>query len=351
MRFVVHGVLENQTSDPPDALDMHKGYELSDSAAAARRQHRMSPGVIGLHRIAAVNSSVYGLATLLLRVTVFLSIFALRANAQDAIPPAAAGMRLSFSETFHAPLSWCSERCQGEKWRTKYNHSGDTPLSRGLGMSGSESEIFMDPTYLDLGVNPFHIDHGTLSLLIEPASERVKSTVLAAWPSWWGGKKVAPRFTAGMLSTEKSFQQMYGYFEARIKISNVPGTWPAFWLLSLEKPGDEIDVMEILGGRPTRQHMSDHWKVDGQKHDQSKTLDTVDLSNDFHTYGLFWMPDTITYYLDNVEVGRFPNLGLHSPMYLIISMGMDGDWNKTDGYRARPDAHAKMVVQFVKSYR
>ena len=175
MKFVVHGVLENQSSDPCDALDLHKGYELSDSAATARRRPRMSPGVFGLHRIAAVNSSVYGLATVLLRVTVFLSIFALGANAQDTVPPTAAGMRLSFREIFLAPLSWCSERCQTEKWRTKYNHSDDRPLSRGLGMSGSEGEILLDPTYLGLGVTPFHIDHGTLSLLIEPASERVKS--------------------------------------------------------------------------------------------------------------------------------------------------------------------------------
>jgi beta-glucanase (GH16 family) len=97
--------------------------------------------------------------------------------------------------------------------------------------------------------------------------------------------------------------------------------------------------------------MSDHWKVDAQKHDQRKTLDTVELCADFHTYGLLWMADTIAYYLDNVEVGRFQNLGPHSPMHTIISMGMDGDWNKTDGYSTQPDAHAKMVGQFVKSYQ
>ena len=158
-------------------------------------------------------------------------------------------------------------------------------------MSGSEIETFIDPVYLGLGVNPFHIDHGTLSPLAEPTSKRIMSTV-----------------------------------EARIKISNVPGTWP-------ERLGDEIDVMETLGGRPTRQHKSDHRRVDRQKRDQSKTLDKVDLSADFATYGLLWMADTIAHYPDSVEIGRFPNLGLHSPMYLIGSMDMDGDWNKTGGQR------------------
>lgn len=144
------------------------------------------------------------MATMLWRGRVFLSLFVLGAKAQDMIPLAAAGMRQSFSEAFYATLPWCSKRCQGERWRTKYDHSAGTPLSRNLGMSGSEGETFMDPAYLGLGVNSFDIDPGTLSLLIGPVSERAKSTVLAAWPPWWGGKKAAPQFTAGMLSTERS---------------------------------------------------------------------------------------------------------------------------------------------------
>jgi hypothetical protein len=130
------------------------------------------------------------MATMLWRGRVFLSLFVLGAKAQDMIPLAAAGMRQSFSEAFYATLPWCSKRCQGERWRTKYDHSVGTPLSRNLGMSGSEGETFMDPAYLGLGVNSFDIDPGTLSLLIGPVSERAKSTVLAAWPPWWGAKRL-----------------------------------------------------------------------------------------------------------------------------------------------------------------
>jgi hypothetical protein len=134
------------------------------------------------------------MATMLWRGRVFLSLFVLGAKAQDMIPLAAAGMRQSFSEAFYATLPWCSKRCQGERWRTKYDHSAGTPLSRNLGMSGSEGETFMDPAYLGLGVNSFDIDPGTLSLLIGPVSEAAMV----------GGKKVAPQFTAGTLSTERS---------------------------------------------------------------------------------------------------------------------------------------------------
>jgi hypothetical protein len=72
MRLVVHGVLEDYSNDPSDALDMRKRYE-----PAARQRPRMSPGAFGLHRIAAGNNSVCGLATMPWRVTVLLSLFAL----------------------------------------------------------------------------------------------------------------------------------------------------------------------------------------------------------------------------------------------------------------------------------
>ena len=70
----------------------------------------------------------------------------------ESLPPGAKGMVLAFNEPFDKPLSWCSEICLGhQRWRTKYYHSGETPLSRGLGMTGTESEIYMDPRYLSLG--------------------------------------------------------------------------------------------------------------------------------------------------------------------------------------------------------
>ena len=185
--------------------------------------------------------------------------------AHAELPPGAQGMVPAFSETFDKPLSWCSEVCLGQRWRTKYYHSGITPLSRGLGMTGTESEIYMDPGYLLLGVNPFHINKGVLTISTEPASERVKAAVVQAWPSWWSGDRLAPKFTSGALTTEKSYRQLYGYFEANMKVSNVVGAWPAFWLY--EGNGDEIDIMEVLGGRSTRRYMSVH-RVVGVDHQQ-----------------------------------------------------------------------------------
>lgn len=249
--------------------------------------------------------------------------------------PDVSEMHLTFAPTFEQPLSWCSENCEGQTWRTKYFHSDGTPLARGVGQ-GTESEIFMDPEYLGLGINPFMIENETIALLVAPASERVQNAVKAAWPA--NHPKIAPRFTAGMLSTEKSFRQRYGYFEARIRVPNVPGTWPAFWLLGDPKTYDEIDVLELLCGRPTQQHLGHNWGVikDGRKRSAGETLNGPDLSADFHTYGVLWTAQSIVYYRDATEVAHFSNPGLREPMYLILSMGTDGDWNNNKASSQNP---------------
>jgi beta-glucanase (GH16 family) len=38
-------------------------------------------------------------------------------------------------------------------------------------------------------------------------------------------------YLSGMVSTHDRFSQLYGYFEARIKILDIQGFWPAFWLI------------------------------------------------------------------------------------------------------------------------
>jgi len=64
-------------------------------------------------------------------------------------------------------------------------------------------------------------------------------------------------YLSGMVSTHDRFSQLYGYFEARIKLVNGQGFWTAFWLISqlpLDPNPDveyfwppEIDIMENRG--------------------------------------------------------------------------------------------------------
>ena len=38
-------------------------------------------------------------------------------------------------------------------------------------------------------------------------------------------------YTSGRITTQGKFNQLYGKYEARIKLPSAQGTWPAFWLL------------------------------------------------------------------------------------------------------------------------
>ncbi|MGY4472355.1 hypothetical protein ACVWWK_008064 [Bradyrhizobium sp. LB9.1b] len=262
-------------------------------------------------------------------------------------------LSLSFSEEFDGPLSHCADRCRGERWRTKYFHSGDTPMSRGLGISSS-SEIAVDSDYLGLGINPFEIADGILKIKVRPATEHTKMVVRDAWPAWYKGEHIAPRFTSGVLTTERSFSQKFGYFEARVKVPPLIGGWPAFWLLDTSRGKyDEIDIFEILTGQPNVHHFGHQWgriNVDAKTPERGEK-NCVDLSSDFHTYGVLWTETSVVYYRDDLEVGRFKNRGLSDPMYVVLSIGMDGTWNEQLKISSSPDAAGDMLVDFIRVYR
>ncbi|EEF25367.1 Endo-1,3-1,4-beta-glycanase exsH, putative, partial [Ricinus communis] len=81
-------------------------------------------------------------------------------------------LKLSFSDDFNS-LSLYS---QGGTWRTEYGHGGAGTIASHT-LTG-ESEIYMDPDWAGtgskaLGVNPFSIDSGVLTITAAPTSAEV----------------------------------------------------------------------------------------------------------------------------------------------------------------------------------
>lgn len=141
----------------------------------------------------------------------------------------------------------------------------------------------------------------------------------------------------------------YGYFEARLRYTNNPWSWPAFWLFSSAKveamPGEdcsrltsEWDIMEngVENGLATRPAGSwyftalhrnttdntadgycgiqDEWRSFGRE------FPGTDLS-DWHTWGARWTPDQLCTYLDGIEIQCMqPYDSTHQPMHLVFSM-------------------------------
>jgi hypothetical protein len=162
-------------------------------------------------------------------------------------------------------------------------------------------------------------------------------------------------YTSGFLSTggikdiaPSSFSFQYGYVEARIKAAPGQGMWSAFWMLpaSYVDANGELDVSEILGRAPTVNTMTYHVGAAQTGRD----LDTgIDLTKDFHTYGVDWEPDHIAWYIDGVEKFRTTSSIVAEPMYLIVNLFAGGEWAEA------PDATtpfpATMQVDFVRVWQ
>ncbi len=127
----------------------------------------------------------------------------------------------------------------------------------------------------------------------------------------------------GFVTNEGLFAQRYGYWEARIRFHDAPGSWCAFWVsaASVDHVGDpvhsgtEIDVVELRvtdqGGWTALADMvalNVNWDGYGasKKNVQLVTAlpDQSKVQGAWHTYSVLWSPTGYVYYVDGVEVWR-----------------------------------------------
>src|SRR5712671_2253185 len=112
---------------------------------------------------------------------------------------------------------------------------------------------------------PWGGDFGDASFMDpEPGGPfKIKDGILSITAS----KNQQGRWTSGLIAaadaTGAGSGTRYGYFEARMKMPPGPGTWPAFWLISLKPveksdPKVEIDVVEYYGKLTSSYQITTH---------------------------------------------------------------------------------------------
>lgn len=138
-------------------------------------------------------------------------------------------------------------------------------------------------------------------------------------------------YTSGMVCSYESFNQLYGYFEARMLLANVEGAWPAFWLMPQDMVWPpEIDIMENFakGSFNTKTDHTFHYPnppggaPNGTQHEYG-----VDVGNAWHVFGARWEPGRIRWYVDGVQVKDLtidPSLA-DGPMYMICNLAGNKD--------------------------
>jgi beta-glucanase (GH16 family) len=226
----------------------------------------------------------------------------------------------------------------GGVWRTAYKEGSHGGIQNRTLENNKELEVYVDPEMTDrqgkpMGLDPFQVHDGQIDLIAEPASPRVQAEI--------GGRP----YTSGLISSQPSFAQTYGYFEARVKLPKGKGLWPAVWML----PADfgwppEIDIMESIGN-PLQAFMTVH---SGPV--PTKGVEVHPSSDGFHTYAVAWDAQNIVFYLDGVETQRMATpADMHKPMYIVANLALGGDWAGTpDASTAFP---ARFTIRYIRAYR
>jgi serralysin len=233
----------------------------------------------------------------------------------------------TFNEDFN------SKSTIGSVWNTNFGYAGDGLNSFTLPGNG-EQQIYTSASFhgtqsASLGLDPFSVNNGVLTISATKVSD-------AQSQQMWGY-----HYSSGML--ESNYTQTYGYFEMKAALPQGQGLWPAFWMIGDQNK--EIDVLEGLG--------SDTKTANNAVH--SPTVPALGnasfnpYATGFHTYGVMWTPQTLTYYVDGSAVWQTATPSdMNSPLHMIVNLAVGGNWPGS------PDATtpfpANMQIDYVRAY-
>ncbi len=189
--------------------------------------------------------------------------------------------------------------------------------------------------------------------------------IVASKEKFTGTDGIAREYTSARIKTAGLFEQKYGRFEARIKIPEGQGMWPAFWMMgnNIDKAGwptgGEIDVMENIGKEPAIAHGSMHGPgySGGKGLSAAYSLPTGKLADDFHIFAVEWEAAAVRFYVDgNLYETRTPadlpagqTWVFDHPFFILLNVAVGGDWpGSPDSTTVFPQT---MLVDYVRVYR
>lgn len=138
----------------------------------------------------------------------------------------------------------------------------------------------------------------------------------------YGGRRQP--YSSGVITSFGKFEQTYGYFEIRVKITEGKGLWPSFWLYS--KDNSAIRVFDAFGNEPDRiYHTVVTPDPNGPAAQRGSSHKGFDLSWDYHVIGVQWSPDSLVFHVDGEETARVTDHIPDRPMALVVSMAVGGE--------------------------
>jgi beta-glucanase (GH16 family) len=191
------------------------------------------------------------------------------------------------------------------------------PMKQGVFVKGLETDTFNSP--VESGM--WDYETGTVTTGAD----------LNGWVSAMANPK--PDGSAGSTWTKQppTLAMEPGVFiEARIKLPKGKGLWPALWLLPTDGSWSfEVDILEVVD--PACRRLAQHLHANNGAIDYTANpglgLDVgVDMSADFHTFGLDWTKEYVRWYFDGKLTQETNKNVPNVPMYLIANLAVGGSW-------------------------
>ncbi len=256
-------------------------------------------------------------------------------------------------------LVWSDEFNGDSLDKSKWSCQIGTGTSEGLTDWGNQELEY----YTDRKEN-VRVENGELVITAIKEEERV------------GGKM----FTSARIRTmtdegDVLFSTKYGRVEARIKLPEGEGLWPAFWMLPVDDSiynewasSGEIDIMEARGRLPKKVegtiHYGQNWPNNVYKGQEYIFPEDTDIT-DYHLYSLEWEPGILRWYIDNEcyhtteqWFSKGPASGadytwpapFDVPFYLLLNMAVGGTFDlESNPYSL--EKPAEMKVDYVRVYQ
>lgn len=146
-------------------------------------------------------------------------------------------------------------------------------------------------------------------------------------------------YSSAKIKSQGKADFRYGRFEARMRLPQGQGVWPAFWMLPTESVygiwprSGEMDIVEMIGKKTGQAVGTVHT---GMPYDYNSGYYDLPpgqvFADTFHVFAMEWEPDSITWFVDGIQYHQLTpaDIGPWAPFqedfYLILNLALGGNW-------------------------
>lgn len=171
-------------------------------------------------------------------------------------------------------------------------------------------------------------------------------------------------YTSGMICSALSFTQVYGKWEIRAKFPYKKGFWPAFWLVTVLRPGlPEIDIFEYFGIEKNKIVSAHHWGLDYPNYSggtyegkgepfyyAGSKVTEGDFADEWMVWTFECFPNKMIWKLDGKVVYESTEGIPTGPLYIIANVAIK-EWAENNYQIDRSSEPYVMEIDYIKAYK